>query len=519
MCAAVEMRGITKRYGSLLANDGIDLHVGSGQIHAIVGENGAGKTTLIRILCGLTEADRGEAVVDGQALPPGNPRAALDAGLGLVAQQLSLVPTLTAWENVVLGREPARRGRLDRRAAVAASAELAQSLGVDVPPDVPVETLPLSTRQIVEIMKALYRRARILVLDEPTSALAPAESERLLVMLRRFRDAGTTVILVTHRIREVVDCADRVTVLRRGHLVETFARDNLGQEVLVRAIVGEGEDRVPGVSGSAEPETTAPQGLESGVGPILEVEGLRVEVGGRVPVDGLDLTVGRGEIVGIAGVAGNGQRELAGAVTGRLSATTGAIRLRESDVTRLSPSERRAAGIAVIPEDRTREGLIPTFSLLENLVLGRQRRFRGKWGLDRSAMAGHASRLMDRFDIRADDPGLPVSTLSGGNQQKALLARELAGSPALVVAIRPTGGLDVRATAFAHAQLDSVRRRGGGVLLISPDLEEATALSDRISVLYRGRVVGEQVRGGFCVEALGRMMTTGKEMSLNPTDG
>lgn len=519
MPAALEMRGITKRYGSLLANEGIDLSVGGGEVHAIVGENGAGKTTLMHILCGLVRPDLGEVVVDGQALPLGDPRAALNAGLGLVAQQLSVVPALTAWENVVLGREPVRRGRLDRRAAIEATAGLARSLGVSLPLDVPVETLPLSMRQIVEILKALHRRARILVLDEPTSALAPAETARLLAMVRRFRDAGTTVLLVTHRIGEVLDTADRATVLRLGRRVETFERGDLQADRLVRAIVGERAEAGSAVLESVRPRTRPYRRPREEDGPLLEIEGLKVEADGRALIDGLDVRVGRGEILGIVGVAGNGQRELAGAVTGRFRAAAGAIRMDGRDVTRHSQRDRRAAGLAVIPEDRVSEGLIPTFTLTENLALGFHRRFGGRWGLDLEEMARHAARLTDRFDIRAVDSRQHVSSLSGGNQQKVVVARELAGDPVLVVAIHPTRGLDLTAAAFVHAQLEAVRGRGGGVLLMSSDLEESMALSDRIAVIYRGGVVGEQSCDGFDAEALGMMMTGGVAPSTDPTRG
>ena len=516
MAAAVKMRDITRRYGALVANDGIDLSVDGGEVHAIVGENGAGKSTLMRILCGLVRPDRGTVVVGGKALSPGDPGAALDAGLGLVAQQLSLVPTLTAWENVVLGREPARWGRLDRGAAIEASAGLARSLGAAVPLDVPVEALPLSMRQIVEIMKALYRRARVLVLDEPTSALAPSESARLLAMVRGFRDAGTTVLLVTHRLSEVLDCADRATVLRRGRRVRTFEHDELQADRLVRAIVGETIETEAAAQESGGPVTRHRRPLREETGFLLEIEGLEVHGGGHALVDGLDLRVGRGEVLGIAGVAGNGQRELAGAVTGRFRTAAGAIWIDGRDVTRHSQAGRRAAGLAVIPEDRSIEGLIPTLSLTENLALGCHRRFGGRWRLDLEAMADHAVHLMDRFDIRAVDPRQPVSSLSGGNQQKVVVARELAGDPILVVAVRPTRGLDLTATAFVHAQLEAVRERGAGVLLISSDLEESMALSDRIAVIYRGSIVGEQLRGGFDAAALGGMMTGGQATSNDP---
>ncbi len=487
------MRAITKRYGGLLANDGIDLTVERGELHAIVGENGAGKTTLMHILCGLVPPDAGEVIVEDRCLPPGD--ATLRDGMGLVAQHFSLVPTLTAWENVVLGCEPARWGRLDRRRACEQTAALADRLGVVFPLDVPVEALPLGNRQIVEIIKVLYRKARILVLDEPTSTLSPPEADRLFVLIERLRGEGTTVLLVTHRIREVQDHATRATVLRRGRRVRTFDRNEIAAEALVRAIVGGSKNAPVPLPGSPPPSAE----------PLLKIESLHVST--HTPVNGLSLTLCRGEILGIAGVVGNGQKELVGAITGQLPVRDGTVVLNSRNITRLPPAARRAAGLATIPEDRQKEGLIPAFSLRDNLILGDQRRYSRLRGLNFPAMSAHARALIDRFDIRASSPRQLAAGLSGGNQQKAVVARELARNPDLVLAVQPTRGLDLNAAAFVHAQLDAVRARKGGVLLISADLEELLALSDRIAVIYRGRIVGNLPGRPFDMETLGKMMT------------
>ena len=500
---AVHLRRITKRYGALLANDAIDLTVAPGDLHAIVGENGAGKTTLMHILCGLLSPDSGEVKVEGRALPPGDPRAALRAGVGLVAQHFSLVPTLTVWENVVLGREPARWGRLDRRRAIARTAALADRLGVTLPLDAPVETLPIGLQQTVEILKALHRRARILILDEPTSSLSPPEAGRLFDLVARLRQAGATILLVTHRLREVQDHATRATVLRNGRLVQTFNRDEIDPAPLVRAIVGSPESEPAPAFGAPDRPEPAPRSGEV----RLQIHNLTVSAQGHTPVDRLSLTLHRGEMLGLAGVVGNGQQELVGALTGQLPVRSGRILLNGRDLTRLPVAARRAAGLCLIPEDRQAEGLIPAFSLRDNLILGNQRDYASLRGLNFPAMAARAQDLMDRFDIRTTGPLQPAARLSGGNQQKAVIARELSRNPDLVLAVQPTRGLDLKATAFLHDQLKAVCARGGSILLISSDLEELLALSDRIAAIYRGRIAGDLPRNAFDEETLGKMMT------------
>ena len=526
MATAVDMRRITRRFGSTVANDAVDLTAEAGSLHAVVGENGAGKSTLMHILAGLLAPDEGEVFVDGRPLEPG----ASDTRnrVGLVAQHFSLVPTLTAWENVVLGAEPSRWGRLDRKSAVAQVDRLSNSLGIRLPPDVAVSRLPVGARQMVEITKALYRRAGVLILDEPTSAISPPESARLFEVLHRLREGGVTVLLVTHRVSEVVHHATAATVLRRGRAVRTFTRDELAPGALVTAILGQSGDEVspPAENGHATPAedgraTPAENGraprAETGRArspeqfatspPLLEIEHLTVMSDNRAAVDGLSLCLHPHEILGIAAVSGNGETELVRAISGTAPATGGSIRLRSRNIARLSVARRLEAGLALIPEDRLLDGIVPGFSLQDNLILGQHRKFAGPFGLRQGEVASHAAALMDEFDIRASDSMQPVEALSGGNQQKAVIARTLSRSPAAVLAVNPFRGLDVAASAQVRKQLLGVRQRGGGVLLLSPDLDDLVSLCDRIAVMNRGRITGIQTRGRFDTEALGRLMT------------
>ncbi len=491
---AIDMRGICKQYDQVLASNNIDLTVHPGELHAIVGENGAGKTTLMNILCGLVSPDTGEICVHGNHLPPGSPSASLDAGIGLVAQHFSLVPTLTAWENIILGREPGNRGLLNRRLAREQTRELAHRLGLSFPLDAPVETLPLGTRQGIEILKALYRNARILVLDEPTSALSPPEAERLFEQVQHLRERGTTVLLITHRIREVQDHATRATVLRQGRLVRTFEQNEIDPDALVHAIVGHPQT-------SSTPRATPPL-----TAPCLQIQNLKVHPN-RPVGRSLDLTVYRGELLGLAGVSGNGQKELAAALLGRLPVPTGTIHFNGQDISRLSISARRTAGLAYISEDRDQEGLIPALSLRDNLLLDNQRQYNSFRGLDFQAMDRRAQELITDYDIRAADLLQPVAHLSGGNRQKTVVARELARSPDFVLAVQPGRGLDLDAAAFVHQQLRAVCERGGAVLLLSTDLDELLTHCDRITVLSQGKIAGELPRNAFDVNLLGQWMT------------
>lgn len=493
---AIEMRRITKRYGALVANDEIDLTITRGEIHAVVGENGAGKTTLMHVLSGLVRPEGGEVRVNGAPLRLGDPGAASKAGVGLVAQHLSLIAPFTAWENVVLGAEPSGWVGMDRSRAFAATDALAKELGVAFPLDQAVEDLSFGMRQTIEIMKALYRGAKILVLDEPTSTLPPPEAERLFALIHKLRERGTTILLVTHRIQEVLDHAMKATVLRDGRVAHCFDREEIDSEMLVEAILG-------GRGVPFEQDRDPVRSDET----LLEVEGLTTSLSGQVRLEELELTVRRGEILGIAGVAENGQHALAGAITGTLPIESGQIRLAGKEITRASVGSRRMAGLAYIPEDRHTDGIIADFTVADNLVLGRQRQFSQVWGLDRVSMETYARSLVERFDIRSQGLQQQARDLSGGNQQKLVVARELGSDPLFVVASDPTRGLDFESTAFVHRALKAVRDQGSSALIFSSDLEELLSLSDRVAVICRGRIVGIQSREAFDVPALGRLMT------------
>ena len=534
------MRGIVKRYGDLLAVDGVDLDVRAGEAHALVGENGAGKSTLVRVLCGLTAQTAGEVRVEGEVVRPGDPRQALARGIAIVQQHFALAPTLTVAENVVLGAEPRRGPFLDREGMGREVAALIARLGVLLRAEDRVGDLPVGQQQVGEILKALHRRARCLVLDEPTSSLSPAEARRLFEIVRRLRAEGVTILLVTHRLREVMAHADRVTVLRRGRVVGRFEGGRVTEAELARAIVGEG-----GVA-----EVRAERRAEVG-GVLLEAQGVTAVDGRGVRLlDGVSFTLRRGEVAGVAGVAGNGQTALALALTGRMPVASGRVLFRGEEMTGRTPAEVRRMGVACIPEDRDAEGLIAAFSVAENAILGDHRdiRFlrkckmqsvkfklqnekqtilhfafcilyfalsrplRSLWlsvfkVFDREAIRTHAEALIRRFDVRAQAPDVPVGALSGGNRQKVVIGRELGRDPDLIVAAQPTRGLDIRATAFVQGQLLRARDRGAGVVLISQDMEEVLRLSDRVLVMVRGRVIADVPRSEADEARIGRLMT------------
>lgn len=506
--AFIRMRGIVKRYGGLPALDGVDLEVRAGEAHALVGENGAGKSTLVRVLAGLTTPTAGEVEVEGHPLPPGDPQAALAKGIAVVQQHFALVPALTVAENVVLGAEPRRGPFLDRRRIAREVEALIARLGVPLRPGDRVEGLTVGQRQAVEILKALHRRVRCLVLDEPTSALSPAEAQRLFEAVRRLRAEGVALLLVTHRLREVFAHADRATVLRRGRVAGRFDVRDVTEADLARAVIGEGAVADVRVERAA------------GVGEVLlEAQDLSAtDERGAPALNGLSLVLRRGEVVGVAGVAGNGQAELARALAGRLPVTSGQVFFMGEPVAGRALAAR--LGLSCIPEDRDAEGLVLPFSLAENAILGdhREERFSAfpfhvsRFTFHNSlfnadAIRAHAESLIHQFDVRAQGVASPAESLSGGNRQKLVVGRELGRNPHLVIAAQPTRGLDIRAAAFVHGQLIAARDRGAGVLLISQDLEEILRLSDRVLVMVRGRIVADLPRAGADEERLGRLMT------------
>ncbi|CAN5834658.1 ABC transporter ATP-binding protein [soil metagenome] len=482
MAAELELRGITKRFGAVLANDAVDLSVEAGDIHAVVGENGAGKSTLMSILYGLLPPDDGTIAVRGEETTFASPLEAIEAGLGMVHQSFQLFPTMSVAENVVFRREPTRRGLIDRSASVAAVHRLAEAYGLSVDPTAAVEDLSVGVLQRVEILKALYRDARVLILDEPTAVLTPQERDRLFEVLRLLRADGRTIVFITHKLGEVMTISDRVTVLRRGRSVADLVTAETTATEISHHMTGRN------VELTRSPPMTRPGP------PVLTVGGLFVvDDHGLEAVGGVDITVRAGEIVGLAGVAGNGQSELVEAITGLRPAAEGRVRLGEADITSSDVASRRRAGMAYIPEDRHRVGTARAATVEDNLLMGFQSTpsIATRGWLDLAAVAEHANALVARFDVKVSSMSDPVGTLSGGNLQKVVVAREMAHEAPLLIAEQPTRGVDVGAIEFVHAQLTSFRDAGGAVLLVSAELSEIQTLSSRILVMFEGSLVAE----------------------------
>jgi general nucleoside transport system ATP-binding protein len=477
----LELRGITKRYGSLVANDAIDLTVEPGQIHALLGENGAGKTTLMNVLYGLTQPDQGEVLVDGRPVTLRSPRDAISAGIGMVHQHFMLVPVFTVAENVTLGDERTRLfGLLDRRRMRQEVRELSQVYGLRVDPDARVEDLPVGVQQRVEIVKALVRRAGVLILDEPTSVLTPGETEELFTIMRQLKADGRSVIFISHKLKEVQAIADTVTVIRRGRVVGSLPPTASDAE-LAALMVGRN------VELAVTKEAASPGDA------VLEVRDLVIEGHpGQAAVNGVSFDVRAGEILGMAGVQGNGQTELCEALLGLRPVLAGTVRLNGRDITAQTPRQRLRAGIGYIPEDRQDDGLIAGFSVASNIVLDVYDRppYARGLALNLDAISGAASSRVKEFDVRTTSIGTPVGTLSGGNQQKVILAREIGRDLKVLVASQPTRGLDVGSIEFVHRRLIEQRDQGVAVLIISAELDEIYALADRIAVLYSGRITG-----------------------------
>jgi ABC-type uncharacterized transport system ATPase subunit len=507
-CPAVEMRRITKRYPRVLANDRVDLEVREGEIHAIVGENGAGKSTLMRILYGLVRPDGGEIRLWGTALTGHRPSDAIRAGVGMVHQHFMLVDTLSVAENVVLGEEPVRGGcLLDAAAARETVTKLSREFGFQLDPGERVENLSVGLEQRVEIVKVLYRGAKILILDEPTGVLTPQEVRELFGILRSLRDSGRTIIFITHKLDEVIDLADRVTVMRDGRVTGVVNARETSEGELARMMVGR-EVLLRVTKEPARPGAT-----------VLSVQGLSA-VGrkGTEVLRGIDLEVRAGEVLGIAGVQGNGQTELVEVLAGLRKASRGRVLLAGQDVTRRTPRQIRDLGTAHVPEDRQARGLILEFTVAENLVLGVEHRApfsrRGLLRLD--AIDAHARRLIHEHDLRPPEPDTEVRNLSGGNQQKLIVAREFDCRPKFLIAAQPTRGVDIGAIEFVHSSLLRMRDRGVAVLLVSAELSEIMALSDRIGVMYGGSVVAMFEGGRVSEEELGLAMTGGRQSAGGP---
>ncbi len=501
--AAIRIVGVTKRFLDVTANDAITLEIAEGEIHAVLGENGAGKTTLMNILYGLYQPDGGEIFIRGRRITFSSPRDSIAHGIGMIHQNFMLVPTFTVAENVVLGTYASgTRIMRNTRRAEQQVRELSRRSGLAVEPRASTGQLPVSAQQKVEILKLLYRGADILILDEPTAVLAPQEVRDFFVVLRHLAAQKHTIILVTHKLEEAMSIADRVTVLRSGKLVASRRREETNSVELARLMIGR---ELP-----LMPVRTAPPGDRV----ALELEGLRV-IGDRgvVAVDTVSLRVHEREILGVAGVEGNGQTELGEALSGVRPTLGGRILIGGREVSAPDPGDIIQAGVATIPEDRHRYGLVLDCTAAENSVLPTHARppFSRRGWIVAAAIAEFATRLMRAFDVRPVSPQLRARAFSGGNQQKLILARELSRTPRVIIASQPTRGLDIQAVDYVHRKLLEVRDGGGAVLLISQDLDELLKLSDRIVVMYRGRIAYELPVAGVDLDRLGRMMTGGRD--------
>ena len=498
---ALEMRGITKRYPGVVANDSIDLDVRPGEIHALLGENGAGKTTLMNILYGLARPDAGQILLDGTEVNLTGPSDAIARGINMVHQHFMLVPVMTVAENITLGDETLTAGYfLDRKEAHRRIVELGRQFGFEVDPEAKVGSLSVGWQQRVEILKALYRNARILVLDEPTAVLTPQETQEIFEVLRRLAAEGHSIVFISHKLYEVLEIADRITVIRRGRVVGERKPSETNEEDLAELMVGR------------EVSLIADRGVSHVGTRTLQVEGLVVrDDRGQEAVHGIDLDVAAGEILGIAGVAGNGQDELVEAIIGLRKPTAGRVVLDEVDLTGRNPRDVYAAGVAYVPADRHRFGLVLSFSIADNLVLTSYHRRPYARGILRNdaAISRMAEERIAAFDVRTPSADAKAGTLSGGNQQKVVIAREFARDLRLLVLDQPTRGLDVGSIEFIHRQVVAKRDAGTAVLLISAELDEVLELSDRIAVIYRGKLVA--IRDGRTADKneIGVLMATG----------
>lgn len=505
--AVLQMKGITKRFPGVVANHDVTFDVRAGEIHAIVGENGAGKSTLMKMATGLYPPDEGQFIYQGKPVSFRSPRQAIAAGIGMVHQHFMLVQNFTVTENVILGAEPPRRGLVNLEDATARVAELCERFGLKVDPRARVEDISVGEQQRVEILKVLYRGADLIILDEPTAVLVPQEADELFEHLRTLKRQGKTVVFISHKLDEVLRISDRITVLRRGKVVGSVKAAGVTQSQLAEMMVGR-----PVLfdlkRNAAPPGDTA-----------LSLSGVRTAPGSSGSLRGLDLAVRRGEVYGVAGVEGNGQTELAEVILGLRRATGGRVTLAGTDITNLPTRTIRRLGAAFIPEDRHRRGLALPMTVWENTVMGfhRSRDFarRGSLLLDR--IYRFVEESVRVFDVRLASILAPAQTLSGGNQQKLILAREFRGDPQVIIAAQPTRGLDVGATEFVRQQLLNARDRGAAVVLISADLEEVLSVSDRVGVIYNGRIQAEFSQDQADPRVLGLYMTGAR--SGEPAEG
>jgi simple sugar transport system ATP-binding protein len=479
---ALELRGITKRFGPLVANNAIDFELKRGEIHALLGENGAGKSTLMNVLYGLHQPDEGEILLDGEKAEISSPRQAMNLGIGMVHQHFMLVPVMSVAENLVLGAEPRNGLLLDYKAAARRTRELSERFGLAVDPDAKVENLSVGAQQRVEILRALFGGAKVLVLDEPTAVLTAQETQELFRILRELQADGTSVVFISHKLNEVLEISDRVTVLRRGEKIDTVVTEGSTERSLARLMVG--RDVLLRVE---KPEHKVGEAL-------LKVEGLSALDDRELPaVRDVSFEVRAGEIVAIAGVDANGQSELIEVLTGLRKPTGGTVTVDGKDVTGASPRDVQDAGLGHIAEDRHRRGLVLDFSLAENVFLREYRKpGNTRFGLmSPRRMADRARGLLKDYDVRGGGTDTRAASLSGGNQQKVVIARELHADPQVLIAAQPTRGLDVGAIEFVHRRLVEQRDQGRAILLVSLELEEVRSLADRVLVIYEGAIVAE----------------------------
>ena len=502
---AIEMKGITKRFPGVIANDNVDFELKKGEIHALLGENGAGKTTLMNCLYGFLEADEGDILIDGKKVDITNPNVAIKHGIGMVHQHFMLVPPFTVTENIVLGMEPTKNSMIDYKTANKKVEEISKQYGLNVDPKAKVEDISVGMQQRVEILKTLYRGADILILDEPTAVLTPQEVEELVKIMESLTDEGKSIIFITHKLKEVKAIADRVTVIRSGKVIDTIDTDSATTNELANMMVGR-EVILEVEKGKANPGDT-----------VLEVEDLYAKNNrDLMALNGATFSVKEGEILGIAGVDGNGQTELSEVLTGLRKKEKGTIKFKGREIKSAQTKRLFEEGISHIPEDRQRRGLVMDFKLYENLILGRHHKkpYVKGWSLDNKKIKEEARRLIKEFDVRTPSENVEAKSLSGGNQQKLIVAREFDRQPDLLVASQPTRGIDVGAIEYIHNKLVEQRDNGKAILLISLELDEILALSDRIAVIYEGKIVDILDREDATEEKLGLMMAGAESEEL-----
>lgn len=496
----IELKNITKRFGDVVANDNVSINIEKGTIHAIVGENGAGKSTIMRIAYGFYNADSGEILIDGQSVSIKNPHDAIALGIGMVHQHFMLVDTMSVAENIILGAETGGVANLDLNKASEEIFRLSEDLKLGVRPRALIEDLSVGQQQRVELLKALYRNAKLLILDEPTAVLTPQEVEEFFQILRKMREQGKTIVIITHKLEEVMAISDDVTVMRDGKIVGAVKTKDTNTKELAKMIVGR-EVLLRVEKTNAQPTAK-----------VLEITNLTVSGKHDLAVNNISFDVRAGEIVGIAGIEGNGQTELIEAIAGLITPTNGTIRFNEKTITRDSARQRKELGIAHIPEDRHKRGLLLNSDLTENSILGvhyRQPIAAATGLLNNSFIGKRVNEIIQNFDVRPANPELSAKSLSGGNQQKLIIGREFELNPKLLLVSQPTRGVDIGAIEFIHRKLIALRDSGAAVLLVSAELEEVTALADRLLIIREGKIVGEVNPKETSVEEIGLMMTGG----------